>query len=104
MRLLFRLWFNLPWSLNETRISNREPENIAQEQSIKMEKLSNGLFVNCGPNRGLGAVILVGVLLFIALSIVILRIYIRAYVLHNTGYDDYLILISLVSVTSFPYL
>ena len=72
-------------------------DGIPQDYLTKMDTLSNVLSATCGQNRGLGALIIVSVLLFIAIMIVILRIYIRAYVLHNTGYDDYLVLIGLVS-------
>lgn len=65
-----------------------------------MDLLPEALSAKCGQNRGLEAMISASVLLFIAISIVSLRIYIRAIVLHNTGYDDYLILISSVSINS----
>lgn len=40
--------------------------------------------------------VVVSVLLFLAVFVVILRFYVRTYVLHNSGYDDYLILASLL--------
>lgn len=59
------------------------------------------LLATCAENQGVKAVISVAVMFFLATIVVAVRFYIRLVMLHGaTGWDDYIMLGSLVSLIS----
>ena len=64
-------------------------------------KSSALLLATCAENQGINAVISVAVMFFLATITVAVRFYIRLVMLHGaTGWDDYFMLGSLVSILS----
>lgn len=63
-----------------------------------MDALPDALSAVCTRNGAMESIAVVTILLFLAIFTVILRFYVRTCLLRNTGYDDYLILASLVSI------